>query len=139
MNARRKSPENIDFETFVDIYNSKGKQEAAKFVMENYNIRYDSVVKRLRKESDYIYNHKRDRYILKSDQDSTFMTVEELCSIGKSHINENISFNTDELILSLIKDNFFEISKYVKLEQSSKKLVLKLDAAKNAGYEIVYI
>ena len=137
MNERRKSPETIDFKTIVDTYNSLGKQAAVKFVTDTYGIRYDSAIKRLRRESEYIYNQRRDRYVLKSESDSPFLSLEELENTNK--IPKAQAVNTDEIVLNLIKDKFFEISKYIALEQSNKKIVLNMAAAKGAGYEIEYI
>ena len=139
MNERRKSPETIDFKTIVDTYNSSGKQAAVKFVIDTYGIRYDSAIKRLRRESEYIYNQRRDRYVLKSESDSPFLSLEELETSNQLKVPKKQTFDTNEIVLNLIKDKFFEISKYITLEQSSKKILLNKAAAKNAGYEIEYV
>lgn len=139
MNERRKSPETIDFKTIVDTYNLSGKQAAVKFVIDTYGIRYDTAVKRLRKESEYIYNQRRDRYVLKSESDSPFLSLEELETGNQLGTPKNQTIDTNEIVLNLIKDKFFEISKYITLEQSSKKILLNMAAAKNAGYEIEFV
>jgi hypothetical protein len=139
LNERRKSPETIDFKTIVDTYNSLGKQAAVKFVTDTYGIRYDTAVKRLRKESGYIYNQRRDRYILKSESDSPFLSLEELETGNKLEIPKSKAIDTNEIVLNLIKDRFFEISKYITLEQSNKKILFNRAAAKNAGYEIEFV
>lgn len=139
MNERRKSPETIDFKTIVDTYNSLGKQAAVKFVIDTYGIRYDTAVKRLRKESEYIYNQRRDRYVLKSESDSPFLSLEELETGNQLEMPKKQTIDTNEIVLNLIKDKFFEISKYITLEQSSKKILLNKAAAKNAGYKIEYV
>jgi hypothetical protein len=139
LNERRKSPETIDFKTIVDTYNSLGKQSAVKFVTDTYGIRYDSAIKRLRRESEYIYNQRRDRYVLKSESDSPFLSLEELETGNQLEMPKKQTIDTNEIVLNLIKDKFFEISKYITLEQSSKKILLNKAAAKNAGYEIDYV
>jgi hypothetical protein len=139
LNERRKSPETIDFKTIVDTYNSLGKQAAVKFVIDTYGIRYDTAVKRLRKESEFIYNQRRDRYVLKSEADSPFLSLEELETGNQLGMPKKQTIDTNEIVLNLIKDKFFEISKYITLEQSNKKILLNKAAAKNAGYEIEYV
>lgn len=139
MSKNVKSPEIIDFKTIVDKFNTLGKQAAVKFVTDTYGIRYDTAVKRLRKESEYIYNQRRDRYVLKSEADSPFLSLEELETSNKSETPKSQTFDANEIVLNLIKDKFFEISKYITLEQSSKKILLNKAAAKNTGYEIEYL
>ena len=138
MSGKRKAIGNIDFKAFVDIFNTQGKKAAVNHVAKTYGVRYDTIVKRLRRDSEYIFDQSRDRYILKSgvNPESTFLSVEELC---KSEKPQNSGINCDEIVFNLIKDKFFEISKYVTLENSSRKIILKIDAAKNAGYDIEYV
>jgi len=141
MNETRKSPKKIDFKAFVDIFNIQGKKAAVKHVSDTYAVRYDTIVKRLRRDSEYIFDQSRDRYILKSDNgsESPFLTVEELCHNEIPKIQQLNAIDSAEIISDLIKDKFFEVSKYVTLENSSKKITLKLDAARNAGYDIEYV
>lgn len=130
----------IDFKTFVEIFNTRGKKAAVRHVADTYGVRYDTIVKRLRRDSEYIFNQSRDRYVLKSDNgsESPFLTVEELCSNERPKEQPADVVDQDGIISSLIRDRFFEISKYVILENSSKKIILKLDAARKAGYDIEY-
>jgi len=119
-----------------------GKKAAVKYVTDTYGVRYDTIVKRLNKESEYAYNQHRDRYVLKSeiDLENPFLSVEELCKNEKPETQQVNTIDASEIIISnLIKDKFFEISKYVTLENSNRKITLKLDVARNAGYEIEYI
>jgi hypothetical protein len=141
MSARRKILKDIGFKAFVDIFNTQGKKAAVKHVSDAYGVRYDIIVKRLRLDSEYIFDQSRDRYILKSGtvSESPFLSMEELCSADAAKNKEIIEINSAEIISSLIKDKFFEISKYVTLENSSRKLTLRLDAARSAGYEIDYV
>lgn len=140
MNGKRKKLGKVDFKTFVDTFNTLGKEATVKYVTDTYGVRYDTIVKRLNKESEYMYNQRRDRYVLKSevDSESPFLSVEELCKNEKPKTGQTSTINSTEIISNLIKDKFFEISKYVTLENSSRKITLKLDAARNAGYEIEY-
>lgn len=141
MSGTRKAIGKIDFKAFVDIFNIQGKKAAMKHVSDLYGVRYDTIVKRLRRDSEYIFDQSRDRYILKSNNGSVnpFLSVEELCQNEKPKIQQTNAIDSAEIIFNLIKDKFFEISKYVTLENSSKKIVLKLDLARNAGYDIEYV
>jgi hypothetical protein len=141
MNEKRKSPEKIDFKAFVDIFNTHGKKAAVKHVSDTYAVRYDTIVKRLRRDSEYIFDQSRDRYVFKSDNgsESPFLSVEELCKDEKPKAQQMGSIDSVEIISTLIRDKFFEISKYVTLESSRKKITLKLEAARNGGYDIEYV
>ncbi|MHB8064905.1 MAG: hypothetical protein ACYDG2_20160 [Ruminiclostridium sp.] len=88
----------------------------------------------------YIFDQSRDRYILKSDNVSVspFLSIEELCHNEKPKVQQTNAIDS-EIISNLIKDRFLEVSKYVTLENSSRKITLKLDAARNAGYDIEYV
>ena len=140
MSERAGKLKNIDFRTFVEIFNTQGKKAAVRHVADTYGVRYDTIVKRLRRDSEYIFNQRRDRYVLKSDNgsESPFLTVEELCNNEKPKKQPADTVDQDGIISSLIRDKFFEISKYVTLENSSKKIILKLDEARKAGYDIEY-
>jgi hypothetical protein len=139
LNERRKSPEIIDFKTIVDTYNSSGKSAAVQFVTETYGIRYDTAIKRLRRESEYLYNQRRDRYVLKSETASPFLSLEELETGNKLDLPKNQTIDINEIVVKLIKDKFFEMSKYITLEQNSKKIIFNMAAAQNDGYQIEYV
>lgn len=141
MSEKRKRLRKIDFKTFVDIFNTQGKKAAIEHVTQTYEVRYDTIVKRLRRDSEYIFDPRRDRYVLKSSNcpESPFLTMEELCGSEKPKVQQADFINSDKIISSLIRDKFFEVSKYVTLENSSRRIILKLDAAKSAGYDIEYI
>lgn len=141
MSGQRKITGKIDFKTFVDTFNTLGKQAAVQYVKDTYDVQYNTIVKRLRKESQYEYNQQRDRYVLKSEcsAENPFLTVDELCNTEKAKVQHTLIIDASELISDLIKDKFFEISKYVTLENSSRKITLKLNAARKAGYDIEYV
>lgn len=133
MNAKRKSPEKIDFDKFVEIYNTSGKKAALSYVTETYGVTYNCITKRLKKETDYTYSHRGDKYVRKTELESPFLTIDELCLKGSEK-----DPSQEEIILNLIKDKFFEISKFIVLEQNSKKILFKSSAAKVAGYSIEF-
>jgi hypothetical protein len=139
--GKRKKLGKIDYKKFVDTFNNLGKIAAVKYVTEIYGVRYDTIVKRLKKESDYIYSQQDDRYVLKTERndEGAFLTMEELCKTEKSKEQKTIPINFDDILFDLIKDKFMEMSKFITLESSNKKLLLKLDAARIAGYVIEYL
>jgi hypothetical protein len=133
-----KKVENIDFKTFVDIFNTQGKKAAVRHVTETYGVRYDTIVKRLRQESEFIFDQSRDRYMLKHGitTESPFLTVEELCQEKTLPLN---IVDSEDIIVKLIKDKFFEMSKYVTLENSTMKIIINLGTARKYGYEVEYV
>lgn len=139
MSGKRKVLGAIDFKSFVDMYNTMGKKVTVKYVTDTYGVRYDTIVKRLNKDSEYGYSQQLDKYVLKNELNlaSPFLSVEELCKTDKTKF-EQCRLDSTEIISNLIKDKFFEVSKYVTLESSSKKITLNLDEARNAGYVIEY-
>lgn len=56
MSGKRIAAGSIDFKVFVDIFNIQGKKAAEKHVADTYGVRYDTIVKRLRWDSEYIFD-----------------------------------------------------------------------------------
>lgn len=141
MTGKRKKLGKIDYKKFVDTFNNHGKIAAVKYVSETYGVRYDTIVKRLKKESDYMYSQQGDKYVLKTERndEGAFLSIEELCKTEKPKEQKTISIKYDEILFDLIKDKFMEMSKFITLESSNKKILLKLDAARIAGYDIEYM
>ncbi len=139
MSGKTKKIGKIDFKKFVDIFNTYGKNAAVEHVAETYGVRYDSIVNRLKRESEYKYNTQKSRYMLKSDinDDVPFLNMEQLCRSEKTKVQDTST--SDKIIANLIKDKFLEMSKFMSLEISNKKIVLKIDAAKQEGYTIEYL
>jgi hypothetical protein len=134
--------EEIDFKSFVDTFNTYGKEAAQKHVSERYKMQYNTVVKRLRAESEYIFDQKRVRYVLKEERDNTgvFLTVEELsCSNKQEEIKEeteNINIIYNDAILNLIVDRFFDINQYVTFKNREQRIIVNASSAKAMGYKI---
>lgn len=139
MSGKTKKIGTIDFKKFVDIFNTRGKNAAVEHVAETYGVKYDSIVNRLRRESEYMYNTQKSRYMLKSDvnDDVPFLNMEQLCRNEKTKVQD--ASRTEQIIANLIKDNFLEMSKFMSLEISNKKIILKIDAARQEGYTIEYL
>ena len=138
--AKKKEREKIDFKAFVEIFNAHGKSAALKHVSERYSMQYNTLVKRLREESEYRFDQSRDRYYLKSEGNDTteFLTIEELSRPTRQEEQGNINVHNDA-ILNLIVDRFFELNQFVSFLNREQKIVINLTSAKAAGYNIEYV
>ena len=138
--ATKKAKETIDFKAFVDIFNAHGKAAAVKHVSERYSMQYNTLVKRLREESEYRFDQSRDRYVSKNQTDDTaaFLTIEELSRPVKQAERESLNIHND-VILNLIVDRFFEINRFINFLNREQKIVINATSAKAAGYNIEYV
>ena len=140
---------NIDLQKVIDIFNAEGKRAAAEFTEVEYNAQYTTVQRKIKEETNYIFNRTTRKYEIR-DKEATFMTLEELCkdkpktarkinedrsSFGLNpHLNENIF---KDLIVNLMKDKMQEMSKYIYLEQSTKLVLISLKKLEESGYKVV--
>lgn len=139
MKARHTNIE-FDYEKIIDVYNRSGKAIAAEYVKENYNVEFYWVLKRLNKETDYIFERKGKRYVKKAATEAIFLSVNQLCE-GKNVSGSVVAFecsnnSPDGVIIDLIKDKFFELSKYIRMEQCSKTVTFKKCFLERAGYKV---
>lgn len=85
--------------------------------------------------------------VKESDVMPEIKTKNEILGEGKSQIStlsgreqRCISFQApslNDIMVDLMKDWIMEISKYIHLEQSSKKIIISMTYLKEAGYDIV--
>jgi len=140
MGEKRKDREIIDFDSFVEIFNTYGKDAALKHVSECYSVQYNTVVKRLRAESPYRFDQSRDRYYLKDNGSDTdqFLTIEELSCPPRQETRE-IHNNHNDAVLNLIVDRFYELNKFVNFLSREQKIIVNLTSARAEGYTVEYI
>lgn len=69
---------NIDLQKVIDIFNAEGKRAAAEFTEVEYNAQYTTVQRKIKEETNYIFNRTTRKYEIR-DKEATFMTLEELC------------------------------------------------------------
>lgn len=149
MTLRKHKHTKVDFDQFVKVFNEEGKSAAIKFIEVEYDSSYPVIQRKLRKESNYMFNKNTRKYELKTDSQATFMTIEELCE-GKAKANrpvektivenptiEIISDDFRNLMLNLLKDKMQEINKYIYLEQSTNQIIINLKKLEASGYNIV--
>lgn len=73
------------------------------------------------------------------------MSLDELCNIKEQKLLANsqetkvTNFGIESIIIDLIKDRMIEISKYIHIEQSSRKIIINLQNLQKAGYEVKMI
>jgi hypothetical protein len=133
---------NIDYDKIVEVSNSNGKVAAQEFVKESYELEYDYVCRKLLKETDYFYNRSSRKYELKSSGEAQFMSLDELCKdkgqkpVKKSTEVEPNNLVLETIIVDLMKDRIVELSKYIHIEQSTKKIVINMQSLERAGYQV---
>ncbi|MBM7616353.1 hypothetical protein [Alkaliphilus hydrothermalis] len=139
----------IDFDKIVKIFNEDGKEVAAAFVEAEYQSSYPVIQRKVRKETNYVFNKNTRKYEIKADKHDGFMTIEELCE-GKSQPRvfeeksspkpDSIEIINDDfrsLMLHLMKDKMQEINKYIYLEQSTNQVIIQLKKLEANGYKVV--
>lgn len=147
--GRKNANIDVDFDKLVKIFNEDGRAAATSFVETEYQSSYPFIQRKLKKESGYYFNKETRKYELKSENQSTFMTLEELYednSKPKAYVNQqsldqdSVDIVTDDfksLMLNLMKDKMQEINKYIYLEQSTNRIIIKLKKLEANGYKVV--
>lgn len=135
----------LEFEKFVHIFNTEGKSAAKQFVSSISNINYDYFVKLLKQYKGYIYNRNLKRYELPSNDESPFISIDDLFNKEKddatklvASIPEKIYYKdpSDSLTIDILQDRLMELSKYIKINQSSKTIEINLERLRESGYDV---
>ncbi len=146
-----KTNRNIDvnYDLIVKIFNKDGKKAATAFVEEEYKSSYTIIQRKLRKESNYIFNKNTRKYEIKTDDKVEFMSMEELFhekakpSIyveKESPTMDSLGSVNDDfknLMLNLMKDRMQELNKYIYFEQSTNQVIINLEKLKSHGYKVI--
>jgi hypothetical protein len=141
----------IDFDEFVNVFNEKGKSEAQILAREKYNLSFVQIKRRLDRYTDYCfdtslrkYNHKKQEGVITAE----FMSIDELDNHKtKETIIKGIgplsgpssNSNFDELVKELIKDRIIMLSKYVTLDQETRKLIINTKNLKRDDFDLVVV
>lgn len=142
MNDKHK---NLDFEKFINIFNSQGKKAAKEFVLNVTTFNYDYYVKLLKKYTGYIYNRPLKKYEKIIDDSNTFMSMDDLLGKGNSDATEvvasipqkvYINDPANSLIIDLYQDRLMELSKYIKITTSTKTIEINTTRLRDSGYDI---
>ncbi|SHJ86158.1 hypothetical protein SAMN02745163_02739 [Clostridium cavendishii DSM 21758] len=135
----------LEFEKFVHIFNTEGKRAAKQFVSSMSNINYDYFVKLLKQYKGYVYNRNFKRYELPSNAESPFIGIDDLFNKEKddatklvASIPEKIYYKdpADSLTIDILQDRLMELSKYIKISQSSKTIEINLGRLRESGYDV---
>lgn len=142
---KRSNERNVDYEKFIEIFNSQGKDAAKEFLDENYSLKYDYAVRFLKKETNYRFNRNTRKYYLVTQEDMQFLSIDKLLE----HKNEeaaNIVASIPEkvyykdpivsLTLDLYQDRLAELSKFITISLSSKTVEINLISLREIGYDI---
>lgn len=142
-----KSIMNIDFEEFVHIFNTYGKDYAKSFIENKYGKGYETVQRIVAKQSKYFFSFNKRKYELKQSSaiDAEFISIDDLYK-GKN--NEKVAIEPvqgfykplcfDDLIIDLIKDRVLEFSKYIVIDHANSKITVKSKLIESDGYEIIF-
>lgn len=132
----------------IEIFNEEGRLTALNFVENNYGMKYRDFVTLVRKRGNYTYNKNTRKYetSITVTGEAQFLSLDNLFGAkieAKSKANQvTTEFTplnnaaTDSLMVDLFQDRFLELSKYIKIRQSSKEIQINLDSLKKDGYRI---
>ena len=139
MNYSKKTP--IDFDKVVGIYNNEGREFAQKHLLNEYDMNLNIFFRRIKQETNYSYRRKEKRFVI---NDTGFISIDDLCAnkrvIKTSELVTATANNTFEhLLFELMKDKLGEINKYIKLETSSRSVIVDLRSLNLAGYNVKFI
>jgi len=141
----------IDFDEFINVFNEKGKSEAQILAREKYNLSFVQIKRRLDRYTDYCFDSSLRTYNHKKQEDAItaeFMSIDELDSHKtKETIIKGIvplsgpssNSNFDELVKELIKDRIIMLSKYVSLDQETRKLIINTKNLKRDDFDLVVV
>lgn len=133
----------IDLKEIVEIFNRSGKTAATEFAKQKYGVNYYLIARRIKSETNYRFNKGTRKYELSEHNDNQFLTLDQLCktnpvAVEKTQVFpqiQTISFET--ILVDLMKDRLVEISKYIQLDPSCKKITINIENLKKTGYEVV--
>lgn len=140
----------IDEEMFPEIvkqYNSGGRTAAYDYLRSSYGIKQPYfVIRRIQKSDGYTYDPDTDRFLEqdKSESDSVFMDLEELCSHSVVATERPTACTTDtrsatmeKLVHELISDRLLALSRYVTMDSSTRTILIDRTSLIEDGYHVV--
>jgi len=127
-----------NYDNYVEIYNKQGRQAAQEYVINECGLDYAAFQRKMRSETAFTFNRSTKKFELKSEE-AHFMSLDELCGIKNSSSKpdspaspRNSEF--DDLIAELMRDRITELHKFIRLDKSSKQIVVYSKAIKDNGY-----
>lgn len=133
---------NTHFDQYVEIFNSQGKPAAIEYITHEHNMDHLAFQRKLRIKSNYVYDRGAKKYRVR-DNETPFMSLEELCSTKSTPIKKEIAISStrdiaifDTVVIDLMKDRLTEISKYILFEQSLKEIHIDSERLQRDGYTL---
>ena len=140
----------VDLNKLIKVFNTEGKKAAIELSEQEYATKYSSIQRRIKEETNYFYNRSTRKYELKKEENPEFLTLEELYHEKPETINKsnedgsNLDLNPHldnavfkEMIVDLMKDKMQEMSKFIHLEQSTKRVLINIKKLKADGYRVI--
>jgi hypothetical protein len=133
----------IDYERFVETYNQKGKAEATRLVRDLYDFSIQQMQRRLERQTDYQYDRIRGEYrhrkVSMSPPDK-FLSLEEL-ETSRKPVQvpeiESSDLNFDKLVMELIYDRGLELSRYIRINHGTRKVIIDKKSLILDGFQVV--
>lgn len=66
----------IDFDKFVHIFNTEGKEASEEFLATTYGAKYPNTIRLLKQYTNYRYTQEIKKYVLSHDESSDFISIE---------------------------------------------------------------
>lgn len=135
----------LDYMKFIDIFNNEGRTLARNYVKENIPFHYDYFVKLVKRYTGYEYNRNLKKFELPSPAEEAFMSIDDLLNKSKedatdvvASIPKKIYYKDpiDELNIDILQDRLIELSKYIKISQSTKTIEINMSRLRESGYDI---
>ncbi|MEG0309226.1 MAG: hypothetical protein RR636_14885 [Clostridium sp.] len=121
----------IDFEKFVQVFNTEGKEASEEFLSTTYGAKYANTIRLLKQYTNYRYNRGIKKYILSHDESSDFISMDQLCKPNNTEatqivasVPEKVYYSNpmDLLTIDLLQDRLLELTKFIKISISSKTI-----------------
>lgn len=135
----------LDYMKFIDIFNNEGRVPARNYVKENIPFHYDYFVKLVKRYTGYEYNRYLKKFEMPPRDEEAFMSIDDLLNKSKddatdivASIPKKIYYKDpiDELNIDILQDRLVEISKYIKISQSTKTIEINMIRLRESGYDI---
>lgn len=135
----------LDYMKFIDIFNNEGRVAARNYVKENIPFHYDYFVKLVKRYTGYEYNRNLKKFEVPCSVEETFMSMDDLLSKSKEDATDIVASlpkkiyykdPIDELNIDILQDRLIELSKYIKISQSTKTIEINMSRLRESGYDI---
>lgn len=139
---------NEELRELAEYYNAHGRKAFNMLLSSKYGIKNNSFIfKRMCRKSSLVYDAETDKFTMSEakDTEKVFMSMDELCSpVVPQHVipKEQAGYDDrpaamDKLIHQLIGDRLLELSRYVKMDPLSKRIIVDRTSLTADGYQLL--